>query len=289
MIIQRSVSLFVDCFWTIEAFELYLTMSNLTKTNSVVYQLKEITKVMLATPKFIWDHEVWMAIKEQRGVLIFGICVSFLFTYLLYGDVTAFFSEYFEVANAVAPMTEIGESNLINNTAIERPKIQELVSSNTKFMLMVLLEVVIFTFSVKTLNILRGQDRRLGVKDFWRAEKRMLIIMLLSFIAGVVFLVVTNIAFSIIRMKFLVPAVMFLIYAYILGYAFFDNFNEQFGLEIKQSKNIIWKHKGAALGLGIVASILLMIPLIGALIVPVGGGIAATIYGHRNNMELTPS
>jgi len=280
--------LFVDQFWPVHGLELYLAMTNSTPKNSTINQFIAIFKAMRDTPKFIVEHKLWLAIKEQRGMLMFAICVSFLFTYLLYGDVQEFLNGYFQSTSVIEPSEGIETSEMINTEAIAPPKIGELVSSGTKFMMMVLLEVVIFTFSVKTLNILRSQDRTLVFKDFWRAEKRMLIVMLLSFIAGIVLLVLTKIALGIIGIQFLTPVVMFFIYAYILGYAFFDNFNEQFGLEIKESKNIIWQHKGAALGLGLVATFLFMIPLIGALVVPVGGGIAATIYGHQSAMELTP-
>ncbi len=265
-------------------------MSNAIPKNTAFYQIQAIFDVMRATPQFVIDNKLWNAIKEQKALLMFAIAVSFLFTYLLYGDVQEFISAFFE-RNAGVPVASesLQQSEMIDLESIERPALSEMFSSSTKFMLMVILEVIIFSFSVKTLNILRNQSRILKFKDFWKAEIRMLVVMLLSFIAGIVLLTLTKVILGIIGLKFLTSFVMFFVYAYIIGYAFFDNFNEQFGLKIKQSRNIIWKHKFAALGLGLIATILLFIPLIGALIVPVFGGIAATMYGHQNNMELTPS
>ena len=70
-----------------------------------------------------------------------------------------------------------------------------------------------------------------------------------------------------------------------LGFAFLDNYLEQFHFTIKESAKCIQSHFGAAVIFGIFTSILLHIPILGPIAVPFICGIAATRYGHRFRME----
>jgi len=64
-----------------------------------------------------------------------------------------------------------------------------------------------------------------------------------------------------------------------------DNYLEQFHFSIKQSVTCIQSHFGAATVFGIFTSLVMNVPLIGPLIVPFVCAIAATRYGHLNQME----
>ena len=59
-------------------------------------------------------------------------------------------------------------------------------------------------------------------------------------------------------------------------------------MNIKESDVCIRHNSGAATTLGVVASVGLLVPILGALVVPVFGAIAANIYGFRYHIENPP-
>ena len=73
------------------------------------------------------------------------------------------------------------------------------------------------------------------------------------------------------------PFVLFFIGSYFYGFAMMDYKCELLGYSIKKSSKLIWKHKGYALGNGSMFSLLLFIPIFGALIGPVLSLAAAQI------------
>ena len=103
--------------------------------------------------------------------------------------------------------------------------------------------------------------------------------------AGLVMYILVSIACSIAGFSALRDAIMFFVYGFYLGFAFLDNYLEQFGFNIKNSVKCVQSHFGASALFGITASILMNIPFIGPLIVPFIIGIAATRYGHETKME----
>ncbi len=161
-------------------------------------------------------------------------------------------------------------------------------SSGTKYLLFILLEVIIFHFAVRTLSILRGTKREISLNDFFKAEKRMIILMGINFIKGIVAYIVVTVALSIVGFNSYTPFVMFFVYAYFIGFGFLDNYNEQFGKTMNQSLVIVRQHVGASTAIGLLISGLLFIPFIGPLFSPIFGAIAATIYGERYKIELSP-
>lgn len=154
-----------------------------------------------------------------------------------------------------------------------------------KYLLLIFLEVLIFYFAGKTLWILSGKKSDPQFKDFVNAEIRMIKIMLISFIKVIIFQVLISIVFSIIGLSKMTTLAMFFVHAYFIGYAFFDNYNEQYALSIKKSEKRIAEHKYAATSLGVILSLILHIPLIGPIIAPFLGAVTATVYGYDYQMQ----
>ena len=120
-----------------------------------------------------------------------------------------------------------------------------------------------------------------GFNRFWRAEIRMIKVMIRSFIYGLIAQIMCSIVFSIIGFDNLTPVVMFLVYGYYMGVGFLDNYNEQHEISIVESDLIIRQHFGAAFILGLAVSILIIIPIVGPLFAPIFASVSATIYGHQ--------
>ena len=237
--------------------------------------------VILETTPFIRKHKLWKGFFDHKWVTAVTIIIALIFTYVVYGNLKASFApDLDEVALAsMSPELE----GLIDD-AKESGK-RGAYTSGTKYMLLIILEVIIFHFSVKTLTILSNNGRVTQFKDFVNAEKRMIKIMVLNFGKGLIVNAVLYVAFSLIDFDFLTKYVMFFVYAYFIGYAFLDNYNEQFVKTIKNSQAIIRQHVGATTALGLLITILLYVPIVGPIIGPIFGSIAGAIYGERYKIE----
>lgn len=163
---------------------------------------------------------------------------------------------------------------------------QPLVSGFTKFMLLLILEIVIYHFSVQTNNILKNEKEILRYKDFLGAEIRMFFVMARSALFYGIAWVILNIILSVIGLSSLLhEPLVYVIHAFYLGFAFIDNYLEQYNISINNSAIINRNHLGAALVIGLLSSVLLFVPVIGPLFVPIICSIAATRYAHAHHLE----
>lgn len=230
---------------------------------------------------FIKKNKLWKGYFENKWVLIVTLIISILFSYWLMTNL--FFSG------------DIDSSNLSEHGASVKEGIKdaskgEAISSGTRYLLLIILEVIIFHFSVKTLSILTGQKQDVKFKQFMTAEKRMIKLLFISFIKGTVAGIFIWVILALMGIGYLSSFIMFFVYSYFMGYAFIDNYNEQFSISINESLLKVRQHVGAATMLGVVVSGLIYIPIIGPFIAPLIGAIAATIYSHKYQVHkvLTP-
>ncbi|WP_235298118.1 EI24 domain-containing protein [Portibacter marinus] len=238
-------------------------------------------RVVVETPKFIQTHKLWKGFFDYRWLTLMSILISLLFTYIVYENLTENYFPLFPEEPMVDP--ESVKSEKLSDLKDEGRK--GVVTSGTKYLLVILLEMVVYYFSFKTLFTLGAKSDSPSFKDFINAEKRMIRIMISNFVKGVIVNIVVSIVTGLLNIDFLNPFLMFFVYAYFMGYAFLDNYNEQYRMEIKESQVIIRKNVGAALAIGLIVSMLIYVPLIGPLLGPIFGAVAAAIYGHRYQIE----
>ena len=263
-------------------------------------QIPVAINLLIDTPMFIKDHKLWKGFLNHKWVLLFAIVVAFAYTSALYHDLHDYL---FPSKPNISSELEAAQqtANEVNNSLIETDIVKDgpelidtdessenhksVFSGSLKFLLLIFLEVLIFHFAVKTNNILKKEKKALVLKDFIKAEKRLILVMARNWIFGLLMYILVAIACSIAKIKFLSDEIMFVIYAFYLGFAFLDNYLEQFNFSIKKSTKTIQKHFGAAVVMGLFASIAMQVPLIGPLAVPFICAIAATRYGHQMKME----
>ena len=273
-------------------------------------QIPQAVKILIDTPDFIRKHQLWKGFLDHSWVLLFSIIVASLFSYTLYRDVHDYFipneeneieinlpaesidESILEIEKVLDNIPEEGQPELeaVQQPFVDQEEIIEgdhkpLFSSSLKFLLLIFLEVLIFHFAVKTNNILKNTNRIPAFKEFSTAQIRMIIVMGRKWVLGLIMYILISIFCGITQTEYLKDAIMFLIYGYYLGFAFLDNYLEQFHFSIKQSVTCIQSHFGAATVFGIFTSLVMNVPLIGPLIVPFVCAIAATRYGHLNQME----
>jgi len=246
------------------------------------YQVKNCINAMRDTIPFIQQHELWKGMRDHKFVAGILAIISLLFSVFVLGDIVSVFGDVIK--------GDVVQSGLSSNMgevsdAVKKEGKDAFFSGGTRYLLIILLEVVIFHFAVKTLSILTQEKRSPVFKDFLNAEFRMISVMFRNFLKGLVIHFFIYIAFSIFGIKDLTSVVMFFVYAYFIGFAFFDNYNEQFGKTIRESQGIIKQHRWASTTLGITVSGLIFVPFIGPVIAPILASIAAIIYANRYNIE----
>lgn len=239
-------------------------------------------QVMIETPFFIKENKLWLGLFDHKWIAFFTIIISLLFSWYLLDDIQErFFWNEVVVATPADLVAEMGMATDL----LEEQGTKAARSGGSKYLLLILLEVIIFYFCAKTLSILTKEKDTLKFKKFFNAEKRMIKLMAWNFAKGIVAQVFIYTALTIVGFNELTPIAMFLVYSYFIGYAFLDNYNEQFSFKLKESQQIIRQHLGAVFSLGLVVTLLMYIPLIGPLLAPIFGGVSASIYGHRYSIH----
>ncbi len=280
-------------------------------TSKGLEQIPEAFKILIQTPKFIKEHQLWKGFGDYRWIFIFSVVVAILFSLTLYHDIHNYFvpeqdfMEKFEIptdgldkgieaidetlaelpTEAKEGLEETKKSLEETKEEFEKSKHKPIFSGSLKFLLLIFLEILIFHFAVKTNNILKNQDKNPEFKDFYKAQIRMILVMGRKWIYGLIMYILVSIVCGITGTDFLKSTIMFFIYGFYMGFAFLDNYLEQYHFSLKQSSKCIQSHFGAATVFGVFASILMNIPLVGPLVVPFICGIAATRYGHISQME----
>lgn len=247
-------------------------------------------KAIIATPSFIKENKLWTGFFEYKWIMLITITISLLVSFFLFDDL--FISE--STNSLHAESTEIINTEELNvnqdnysTTTIEEVKDNSkkgAKSSGSKYLILVLLEVLIFHLSVRSLSVYTGESIKLKFLDFVKAEKRMIKLLFISWVKGIVAGIIISILLGIIGLGFLKSIIMFLVYSYFIGFAFFDNYNEQYNHNMKESLNIVRLHMGAAISIGIIITCILYVPLIGPFVAPIIGAVSAVIYGQNHIM-----
>jgi len=227
---------------------------------------------------FFRQHKLWAGIFRHKWIVLVTVVLSAFFTYFLF---TELYELVFNLIQEDDQASDAADSGIASKIA----KLGTNILGGSKFLLLIVMEIVIFHFSVKTLEILNQEKYETTFGMFIKAELRMIKVMLRIAIKSFIIQILLNVVLSILGIDQLVPLLMFIVNSYFIGFAFFDNYNEQQQLNIKESDLCIRKHSGAATTLGIFASVGLLIPFFGALLVPIFGAITANIYGFRHHIE----
>ncbi len=160
-----------------------------------------------------------------------------------------------------------------------------------KYVILVFLEIIIFHVSRLATSILTGQDSEASFNAFVKAQIRMFKVALRSWILELVATVILSVAFGIFGfLAFLKPATIFFIQAYFMGFAVFDNYSEQFGLDIQKSAKLSRQYAGVTLCAGIVLQILFLLPLVGTILGSLISAVAVTLVMYElSDLHLAPA
>ncbi|MEZ5038971.1 MAG: hypothetical protein R2828_03740 [Saprospiraceae bacterium] len=237
-------------------------------------QFRTTVQSLVKAIPFIRENKLWKGLMDygwvMRGLLIVGGILGLKFFSVVMG-----WMGKARVDNPIAALSSMG--------VLAKDVIHEgyglLFSSSSKYIVLVLLEIVIFHFARRTLEILSKKPSHCTFKDFVQAQVRMIKIAFVSWI-------MENIATNMISFAFglfdpigvLEPTLIFAVQCFFLGFAILDNYHEQFEMSIKESLAFSKGYIGVALAAGIFLYLAMLIPgigsVVGTLIAAVGVSIA---------------
>ena len=249
---------------------------------SVKTTWNQIIKMILyirQAPDFIRDNKLWNGYFSHKWITTITIIIAIILSYTFYKEVFNLFSnqmpEQTVAQSALSLVVGLGE--ITNNMFF---------SGGLKYLIIIVLEVFIFHITVKTYEILSGEQQEVTINHFIDAQIRMIKVSIRAFIYESIASVIVAVILGILSLSILKTGAIFLIHAYFLGVAFIDNYNEQFRIKIKKSFSIAYHHIGASFVIGLVAYCLIFIPLAGVILTPLICAVATTsymYYSYRHN------
>ncbi len=224
--------------------------------------------------EFIREHKPWKGLR-QLGWIFWAIMIA--------GALLSY--QFFKEIASVVQLTKIAELEFSASlvTALSIEKMAWVVHGSRKYLIMIVMELVVFYIIQRTLEIRTGRKPDLTAKAFIDAEFRIFSSTILAWVFETItrFLVV-NLALGMLGFDWLKQPTGFLIQCYFLGFAMVDNYHECFDLKVAQSEKRTRRVAvGVALGTGMVAQILMYVPLLGAFAASVIGAVAATLAMER--------
>ncbi|MFT4535741.1 MAG: hypothetical protein ACI9P5_003111 [Saprospiraceae bacterium] len=251
-------------------------------TKDTISHASKCIGVMMSAYSFFMEHKLWKGFFRHKWIALATIGISILFSYWMICDVTTFFT----ASPIDIPINDAGIIADQMSDESKRGNAQTAISGGSKYLLLIILEIVIFYFSVKTIEILSGEEQPISISSFWKAEIRMIKVLIRGLVQAFIIQILLSILFGIIGVPNGIKGfVIFFVYAFFVGHAFFDNYNELYKLSIKKSEITTKYHFGATLALGTVASVLLLIPIIGPIVTPIFAALTANLYGYQYKLN----
>jgi hypothetical protein len=192
-----------------------------------------------------------------------------------------FFQEIWRTIQQVQNEPQGFSASMLGSLSME--KMAWAAKGGRKYLVMIVLELVVFYIIQRTLEIRTGRKPELSTRAFIEAEVRIVRCTVLAFVLETILrFVVVELALNILNLDFLDKPVGFVIQCYFLGFAMVDNYHECFDLGVQQSEKRTRRTAiGVALAAGMVAQLLMYVPLVGAFTATVLGAVAATLAMER--------
>ncbi len=235
--------------------------------------------------KYIRKHRLWEGLLQygwlSKFLMVIGILLGFKFIKTFMDSITAV-----ELTETVNPLVEMG--NMLGNVALN--SYDFLFHGSIKYIMLILLEVVIFHICRRCIELLTKTKGDLSLKTFIAAQIRMIKVVVRTYILEMVLTIGIKVFCGIFGIfEFLEPVAIFGLQCYFLGFLVMDNYLEQYGLSIKESLRYANQFVGVALGAGLVLNVLLLIPFFGALFAPIIAGVTVCLVMHSSSdLHLTP-
>lgn len=248
--------------------------SSLEKGFEYLRQLTVTLFLHKSAYEFIREHKPWQGLK-RLGWIVWAMAIAgALLSY-------QFFREFYHAVEQVRSSQQPITMSLAS--AISFEKLAWVMEGSRKYLVMIVMELVVFYFIQKTLEIRIGRKPELTTKAFVDAEIRIFKVTIFAWVLETItrFLVV-DLALGIVGFNWLKNPTGFLIQCYFLGFAMIDNYHECFDLDVSGSeKRARHTAVGVAVAIGLVAHLFMYLPVVGAVIATMLGAVTATLAMER--------
>jgi hypothetical protein len=221
--------------------------------------------------QFIRQHRPWEGLERYGWMWKVLIAIGILLGWQIFQRFFQFFSQ------AVSSPKVFGAdlSSALANFSLD--KFTWMLHGGQKYLVLIALEIVTFHFIQRTLQILIRRTPDFSLKAFIGAQKRMIGVSILSWVSENIVRVVVNIPISILGLSFLEKPAGWVIQFFFLGYALIDTYHECHHLTIQESRERTLRVTGVAIAAGLVAYVLMFVPLAGVVAASMLGGVTATL------------
>jgi CysZ protein len=226
---------------------------------------------------FIKEHRVWHGFWQYSWVSIILLIIGVFISIQFYSSIIDWWRYMY-----AADVAELGEEtrHLVGGILLSRESF--IFSSGFKYVIFILMEIVIFHSVGKTIAIIsEEEDRKPTFKIFLKAQIRMIKVAFESWIKEIIATIFISIALGFLGFQEFKSVLIFFVSCYFIGFAMVDNYNERLGMTIRESLKFTRKYTGVALAIGLVVYAIMLIPVIGAFVGPLLGGVTATLVMHE--------
>jgi hypothetical protein len=249
----------------------------LLKQNNFVAQFLLTLRTHQRAVLFVKEHRLWVGFWNYGWVSRFLIFVAIIIGLKFFGIFAKWIGEASHTDSAHMMSVASGMFSDMYNQGFK-----EIFTGNMHFIMLILLEVLIFHIIRRTLEVLFGALPEPTLKDFIRAQMRMFVVSIIAIVLGKIAASLIGIPLNMIGIeRFSEPVVEKIIEFYFLGFVVVDNYNEQFHLKIKESLKYTLRYSGVALAVGTVLYVLMVIPIIGPIIGPIVASVTATLVMYE--------
>lgn len=234
-------------------------------------QLQTISQQLINTIPFIVTNKLWQGFFKQKAVLTISIISAIVIPYTIYDTISNVGSDF------IAQKQSFVHSETLEKTY------SGLFDGSNKYLALILLHMLNVYFSNKTIEKLSGHIIDISFKEMLNSQFRNIKVIIRNWFYEILIGVGISIIIGIFGPDWLEDVLKFLLGAYFVGFIFLDNYNAAFKISIKDSSQIVYSHAGAAMGLGIVAKILFLLPYVGPILASFICGVAGTWYMHTSD------
>lgn len=254
------------------------------KYRTIISQLFFTLGSLRSAVELIRERELWQGINRYnwvfKALVIVAILIGLTFLTEVGGWIGGLFSSDTEI-NAFSSM-----GTMVSNLATSG--YESFSSGLLKYVILVLSEVVVFHFMQRALEELQGHPIRTDFQAFFNAQIRMIKVAVRAWILELLVTTLVAVAFGIFGfLEWLKPAVVFIVQCYFFGLVILDNYNEQYGMTIKESMTFSRDYTGVTVALGFVLYLLMLVPLVGVIAGTILVSVtAAIVMSKLANLEL---
>jgi hypothetical protein len=223
--------------------------------------------------RFIFKHKLWDGFWKYSWVGKLLLLGAILLGLKFIGSLTNWFQEA-DVTDPIAAMSSVG--SLMFDVVSD--EYQFLTEGSMRYLMIILLEVVIFHVCRKSLSILTGKDSDSTMGAFIKAQIRMIKVVIFCYVMEMLLGIGIKAFFGIFGfLDFFKPILLFISSIFFMGFAVMDNYLEQFEMTIKESFKYCKSYIGIALGTGLALNVFFMVPLVGPVIAPFIAAVTVTL------------